>query len=76
MAARESKRRMHIYVNEATDKIIRAESKKRGVTISDYVSSTALAFRADDASKKLDVALQKLKGYSNRRRRKNGKRKR
>lgn len=58
-------RRMHIYVNETADKIIRSECEKSGITITDYVVSAALSFRADEPSKKLDVTLGKLKKYMN-----------
>lgn len=58
-------RRMHLYVTEAANKIVRSECQKRGITITDYVVSSALSFRADEASKKLDITLQKLKRYMN-----------
>lgn len=58
-------RRMHIYVNETTDKIVRSECEKHGVTIADYIVATTLSFHADEASKKLDVTLRKLKSYMN-----------
>lgn len=59
-------RRMHIYVNDRANKIVRSECKKNDVTIADYIASTALSFHTSDVPQKLDTTLKKIKRYMNR----------
>lgn len=63
--AETKKRRMGISVSEEANELIRSESAKKGVTMSDYITDIALSFQADEISKKLDATLQKLKRHIN-----------
>lgn len=56
-------KRMHIYVDKETSKKVREESQKLGVSISEYVIYTALAFKVRDIPDKLDNAVTKLNRY-------------
>lgn len=56
-------KRLQIFVNEAADKKIRSESAAQGITITDYVVSTAMAYRIGEEIKKLDATLRRLKKY-------------
>lgn len=60
-----SNKRLHPYVDEKTAEKIRTESKRLGISISEYVLYTAFMFKTDDIPQKLDNTLEKLNHYMN-----------
>lgn len=53
-------KRMHVYVGKTSDKRVREDAERLGISISDYIVYTAIFFKTDDIPHKLDMVLNKL----------------